>query len=284
MSKPEEFPKQHQSQPGDQNKMHPEPEIIRKNYRGSGKLEGKIALITGGDSGIGRSVAVHFAKEGAKIAIVYLQEDDDAKETGEMVRDAGSECLIIEGDLKHEDFCRKMVQQTVEKFGGLNIFINNAAVQFPKERPEEITADQVQKTFETNIYPYFYSLKEVLKNLKEGDCIINTTSVTSYRGSSHLLDYSSTKGAITTFTRSLSKMLADRKIRVNGVAPGPIWTPLIPATFPEEHLAEFGKKVPLGRAGQPSEVAPAYVFLASEDSSYITGQVIHINGGEIVGA
>ena len=284
MSKPEEFPQQHQSQPGDENKMHPEPVIIRQSYRGSGKLEGKIALITGGDSGIGRSVAVHFAKEGAKVAIVYLKEDEDAVETREMVKKAGSECLIIEGDLKNEDFCRKMVQRTVQKFGGLNIFVNNAAMQFPKEEPEKISAEQVRKTFGTNIFPYFYSLEEVLKNLKEGDTIINTTSVTSYRGSEHLLDYSSTKGAITTFTRSLSKMLAERKIRVNGVAPGPIWTPLISASFPEEHVAEFGKKVPMGRAGQPSEVGPAYVFLASEDSSYITGQVIHVNGGEIVGA
>ncbi|GAB2760134.1 SDR family oxidoreductase [Actinomadura fibrosa] len=264
--------------------MHPEPEIIRKNYKGSGKLQGKVALITGGDSGIGQSVAVHFATEGAKVAIIYLAEDEDAQNTKKMVEEAGSECLLLEGDLKEKDFCKKAVQQTVQKFGNLNILVNNAALQFPKEEPEEITAEQFQKTFETNIYPYFYMVKEALKHLKEGDSIINTTSVTSYRGSKHLLDYSSTKGAITAFTRSLSKMVVDRKIRVNGVAPGPIWTPLIPASFDEEHVAEFGKKVPMGRAGQPSEVGPAYVFLASEDSSYITGQVIHVNGGEIVGA
>lgn len=284
MSKPNEFPKQHQEQPGKERKMNPEPEIIRKNYMGSEKLKNKVSLITGGDSGIGRSVAVHFAKEGAKVAIVYLNEDQDAKETKRMVEKAGSECLILEGDLKDQKFCKEIVQRTVEKFGGLNILVNNAAVQFPKEDPQEITAEQVHETFETNIYPYFYIVPEALKHLESGDCIINTTSVTSYRGSSHLLDYSSTKGAITSYTRSLSGMLAKKNIRVNGVAPGPIWTPLIPASFSPEHVAEFGKKEPLGRAGQPSEVGPAYVFLACEDSSYITGQVIHINGGEIVGA
>lgn len=284
MSKPKEFPKQHQEQPGKEKKMYPEPEIIKKSYKGSEKLKGKIALITGGDSGIGRSVAVHFAKEGAKVAIVYFNEDEDAQKTKEMVEELGSECLILEGDLKKEAFCKKIVQNTVEKFGGLNILVNNAAVQFPKEDPKEITSGQVHETFETNIYPYFYIVPEALKHLKSGDCIINTTSVTSYRGSSHLLDYSSTKGAITSFTRSLSSMLADKNIRVNGVAPGPIWTPLIPASFSEEHVAEFGKKEPLGRAGQPSEVGPTYVFLACEDASYITGQVIHVNGGEIIGA
>lgn len=264
--------------------MHPEPEIIRKDYKGSGKLEGKVALITGGDSGIGRSVAVHFAKEGAKVAIAYLEEDKDARETQEMVEKEGSECLILEGDLKEEKFCTKIVQDTIKKFGQLNILVNNAAMQFPKEKPEKVSSDQVRTTFETNIFPYFFTVTEALKNMKKGDTIINTTSVTAYRGSSHLLDYSSTKGAITSFTRSLSKMLAERKIRVNGVAPGPIWTPLIPSSFDADHVAEFGKKVPLGRAGQPSEVGPAYVFLASKDSSYITGQIIHVNGGEIVGA
>lgn len=283
MGKAEDFPKQKQDQPGEERKMHPEPEIIRDSYRGSGKLKGKTALITGGDSGIGRSVAVHFAKEGANVAIIYLAEDEDAQETKKLVEKAGGKCLIIEGDLKEESFCKEMVQMTVKEFGGLNVLVNNAAMQFPKENPEEVTSEQVRTTFETNIYPYFYTVQEALKHLKEGDSIINTTSVTAYRGSSHLLDYSSTKGAITAFTRSLSKMLTDRKIRVNGVAPGPIWTPLIPASFSEEHVAEFGKKVPMGRAGQPSEVGPAYVFLACEDSSYITGQVIHVNGGEVVG-
>lgn len=283
MSKPKDFPKQMQEQPGKEQKMNPEPEIIRDSYKGSEKLKGKTALITGGDSGIGRSVAVHFAKEGANVSIIYLAEDEDAQETKKLVEKAGGKCLIIEGDLKEESFCKEVVQKTVKEFGGLNVLVNNAAMQFPKDNPEEVTSEQLHTTFETNIYPYFYTVQEALKHLNEGDSIINTTSVTAYRGSSHLLDYSSTKGAITAFTRSLSKMLTDRKIRVNGVAPGPIWTPLIPASFDEEQVAEFGKKVPMGRAGQPSEVGPAYVFLASEDSSYITGQVIHVNGGEVVG-
>lgn len=283
MKETEDFPKQQQSQPGKEFKMRPEPEIIKKSYKGSEKLKDKVALITGGDSGIGRSIAVHFAKEGAKVAIVYLTEDKDALDTKEMIEESGSECLIIEGDLKEEEFCVHAIQKTVRKFGRLNILVNNAAIQFPKEEPEEVTPEQIKETFGTNIFPYFFTVNEALNHMKEGDTIINTTSVTAYRGSKHLLDYSSTKGAITSFTRSLSKMLADRKIRVNAVAPGPIWTPLIPATFDEEQVAEFGKKVPLGRPGQPSEVGPAYVFLASEDSSYITGQVIHVNGGEIIG-
>lgn len=282
MKEPEKFPDQKQSQPGKQEKMNPEPEIIKKGYKGSEKLKGKTALITGGDSGIGRSVAVHFAKEGANVAIVYFSEDGDAQATKKMVEDAGQQCLIIEGDLKNEDFCRKVVDETVKKFGGLNILVNNAAMQFPKESAEEITSKQLHTTFQTNIYPFFFTVQEALKHLKEDDTIINTTSVTAYRGSEHLLDYSSTKGAITAFTRSLAKMLAKKKIRVNGVAPGPIWTPLIPATF--DDVSKFGQDTPLGRAGQPSELGPAYVYLACEDSSYMTGQVMHINGGEIIGA
>jgi len=261
--------------------MLPEPEIIRKGYRGSGKLNGKVALITGGDSGIGRSVAVHFAREGAKIAIVHLQEKKDAMATRKMVENEGQECLVLQGDLKDEDFCIQSVEQCAEKFNGLNIVVNNAAVQFPRNNMEDINSWQIITTFETNIYPYFHVTKQALKYLDPGDTIINTSSVTAYRGSEHLVDYASTKGAIVSFTRSLSKMLAARKIRVNGVAPGPIWTPLIPATF--DDISDFGRDTPMGRAGQPSEVAPAYVFLASEDSSYITGQFIHINGGEIIG-
>lgn len=282
MGKPKEFPEQDQKQPGEEYKMNPEPEVIRKNYKGSDKLKGKIALITGGDSGIGRSVAVHFAKEGADVAIIYLAEDKDAQITKKLVEEAGGKCLVIEGDLREEAFCRKMVQETVKKLGGLNILVNNAGTQLPKEDPEEVTSEQVHNTFQTNIFPYFYTVHEALKHLKEEDCIINTTSVTAYRGSTHLLDYSSTKGAITSYTRSLSKMLAEKNIRVNAVAPGPIWTPLIVSTF--DDVSEFGQKVPMGRAGQPSEVGPAYVFLACEDSSYITGQVIHVNGGEIIGS
>jgi NAD(P)-dependent dehydrogenase (short-subunit alcohol dehydrogenase family) len=282
MSKPEKFPEQDQNLPGKEHKMNPEPEVIRKNYKGSEKLKGKVALITGGDSGIGRSVAVHFAHEGANVAIVYLAADKDAEDTKKMVEEAGQECLVLKGDLKEEQFCRQIVKDTVERFGGLNILVNNAAIQYPKESPEKIDAKQLHDTFRTNIYSFFFTVEEALKHLKEGDTIINTTSVVSYWGHEMLLDYSSTKGAITSYTRSLAKMLAQKNIRVNGVAPGPIWTPLIPATFDE--VSEFGQNTPMGRAGQPSEVAPAYVFLASEDSTYITGQVIHINGGMVVGA
>lgn len=283
MKKPTSFPNKTQSQPGDEYKMHPEPEIIRENYLGSNKLKGKTALITGGDSGIGRSVAVHFAREGANISIAYLSETKDAEETKKMVESEGVECIILKGDLKSEAFCKKMIAETVDKFGSLNILVNNAAMQFPKKKIEEIESEQVHTTFETNIYPLFYAVTEALKYMKKGDCVINTTSVTAYRGSLHLLDYSSTKGAIVSFTRSASNMLAEKGIRVNGVAPGPIWTPLIPATFSGKDLTEFGQDTPMKRAGQPSEVAPAYVFLASDDATYITGQIIHINGGEIVG-
>lgn len=281
MEKPENFPEQQQSQPGDEHKMTPEPEIIRSDYKGSEKLQDKVALVTGGDSGIGRSIAVHFAREGANVVIVYYNEDEDAQLTRELVEKEGRKCLIIEGDLKEENFCEEVVDHTIHEFKKLDILVNNAAMQFPKGKVEEVSSEQFRKTFRTNLYPYFYIVKEALPHLKEGGIIINTTSVTAYRGSEHLLDYSSTKGAIVSFTRSLSKMLVKKKIRVNAVAPGPIWTPLIPATF--DDISDFGKDVPMERAGQPSEVGPAYVFLASKDSSYITGQVIHINGGEIIG-
>lgn len=281
MSKPDSFPQQKQSQPGDEYKMIPEPEIIKESYKGSGKLKGKKALITGGDSGIGRSAAVHFAREGADVAIVYFDEDKDAEETKLLIEKEGQKCVLIKGDIKDEDFCKKAVQQAVKNLGGLNILVNNAAVQFPKTEFKDITGEQVRETFDTNILPMFYITREALMSMQKGDCIINTTSVTAYRGSDHLVDYSSTKGAIVSFTRSTSAMLAEKGIRVNGIAPGPIWTPLIPASF--DDVTEFGQDVPLKRAGQPSEVGPAYVFLASEDASYITGQVIHINGGELVG-
>ena len=281
MDKEKTFPPQQQELPGDEYKMTPEPEIIRKNYKGSEKLKGKIAFITGGDSGIGRSIAVHFAREGADIAIVYLEENKDAIETKRMVEEEGSRCLIIKGDLKDELNCKNAVDTCIQKFKNLNILVNNIAVQYPKDKLEDIKIADLHTTFETNIYSYFYITQAALPYLKKNDTIINTSSVTAYRGSEHLVDYSSTKGAIVSFTRSLSGMLINRKIRVNGVAPGPIWTPLIPASF--DDVTEFGKQTPMQRAGQPSEVAPAYVFLASEDSSYITGQFIHINGGEIVG-
>jgi NAD(P)-dependent dehydrogenase (short-subunit alcohol dehydrogenase family) len=284
MSKPTEIPAQkQQSQPGDEYKMNPEPEIIRDSYKGSEKLKGKVALITGGDSGIGRSIAVHFAREGANVAIVYLNEHKDASATKAMVEKEGQQCLLISCDVKDEDFCKDAVAQTVAEFGKLNVVVNNAAVQYPQTEFKDITGAQVKETFETNILPFFYVTREALKHLQKGDSIINTTSVTAYRGSEHLIDYSSTKGAIVSFTRSTSAMLAEKGIRVNGVAPGPIWTPLIPASFRPEDVAKFGQDVPLKRPGQPSEVGPAYVFLASEDASYITGQVIHVNGGEMTG-
>ncbi|WP_294820216.1 SDR family oxidoreductase [uncultured Flavobacterium sp.] len=283
MDKPTSFPEQEQSQPGDEHKMMPEPEVIRKDYRGNDKLKGKIALVTGGDSGIGRSAAVHFAHEGADVAIIYYDEHRDAEETKKMVEQQGRRCILIAGDLKDESFCREAVNTAVQQLGGLNILVNNAAVQFPQKEFKDITGEQVRETFETNIYPFFYMTREAIKHLKKGDSIINTTSVTAYRGSEHLIDYSSTKGAIVTFTRSASAMLAEKGIRVNGIAPGPIWTPLIPASFEPDEVAKFGQDTPMKRAGQPSEVGPAYVFLASRDASYITGQVIHINGGEMTG-
>lgn len=281
MKKTGEFKPQKQELPGQQSKMVPEPEVIREDYKGSGKLKGKVALITGGDSGIGRSVAVHFAREGADVAVSYLSEVKDAKETQKQVEAEGQRCILIKGDIRSEEFCRNAVATTVEKLGGINILVNNAAVQFPKTSLKEISSKQLLETFETNIYSFFYLSKAALDHFKAGDTIINTSSVTTYRGSEHLVDYASTKGAIVGFTRSLAKMLAPEKIRVNGVAPGPIWTPLIPATF--DDVTDFGQDTALGRAGQPSEVAPAYVFLASDDSSYVTGQFIHVNGGEIVG-
>lgn len=281
MNKKKTFPPQDQEQPGDEYKMKPEPEIIRNDYKGSEKLLGKTALITGGDSGIGRSVAVHFAREGADVGVVYLEENEDAAKTKELVEKEGKQCLLIHGDLKEEKFCKGLVDIFVKHFGELHILVNNAAMQFPKDNIEDISNAQFRKTFDTNLFPYFYVVKNCLEHLKKGSVIINTTSVTAYRGSEHLLDYSSSKGAIVSYTRSLSKMLVDKNIRVNAVAPGPIWTPLIPSTF--DNIEDFGKKVPMGRAGQPSEVGPAYVFLSSTDSSYMTGQVIHINGGEIIG-
>ncbi|NUY80424.1 SDR family oxidoreductase [Flavobacterium sp. MAH-1] len=281
-----QFPKQHQDQqPGKESEMTPRPEYIRQNYHGSGKLDAKVALITGGDSGIGRSIAVHFAREGAKVAIVYFidNEDSDAHETKKLVEKEGSQCLLLKGDLKDADFCASIVRDTVKSFGKLNIVVNNAAMQFPKEDFTDISDEQLQVTFETNIYPYFRVSREALPHLKKGDTIINTASVTAYEGSPQLVDYSSTKGAIVSFTRALAAQIASKEIRVNGVAPGPIWTPLIPASFDAEKVAKFGSDTPMRRAGQPSEIGPAYVYLACEDSSYMTGQVLHLNGGQPVG-
>lgn len=281
MDKMKTLPNQKQELPGHEHKMNPLPEIIRKNYKGSEKLKGKVAFITGGDSGIGRSVAVHFAREGADIAIVYLEENKDAEETKKMIEEEGRRCLIIKADLKNPRNCKDSIEKCVKEFKTLNVLVNNLTIQFPKDKIENINIKELHATFETNIYAFFYITQAALAHMKTNDIIINTSSVTAYRGSEHLVDYASTKGAIVSFTRSLSAMLIKRKIRVNGVAPGPIWTPLIPASF--KNTSNFGKDTPMGRAGQPSEVAPAYVFLACEDSSYITGQFIHINGGEIIG-
>jgi NAD(P)-dependent dehydrogenase (short-subunit alcohol dehydrogenase family) len=276
-------PAQHQDRrPGIESEMTPRPEFERPQYKAAGKLEGRVALITGGDSGIGRSVAVHFAKEGADVSVLYLNEHSDAEQTKREVEQEGCQCLIIAGDIGDESFCQKAVEQTVEHLGSLDIIVNNAAEQHPQESIEKITEQQLERTFRTNIFAMFFLVKAAMPHLKPGASIINTTSVTAYAGSPQLLDYSSTKGAIVAFTRSLSQGLAEKNIRVNAVAPGPIWTPLIPSTFPEDKVEKFGTDTPLKRAGQPDEVAPCFVFLASVDSSYITGQVLHPNGGEVV--
>jgi NAD(P)-dependent dehydrogenase (short-subunit alcohol dehydrogenase family) len=276
-------PPQHQNrQPGVEAAMKPKPRAEDHQYKGSGKLRNKTALITGGDSGIGRAVAIMYAKEGADVAIVYLNEHKDAEETRRQVEQEGRRCLLIAGDVGDESFCKQAVEQTVKEFGKLDILINNAAEQHPQDSIEKITAEQLERTFRTNIFSQFYMTKAAMPHLKEGSAIINTSSVTAYRGSDHLLDYAATKGAIVAFTRSLATALAEKGIRVNGVAPGPIWTPLIPSTFPEDEVATFGSDVPLKRAGEPEEVAPSYVFLASDDSSYMTGQMLHPNGGGMV--
>ncbi|MGA6878392.1 SDR family oxidoreductase [Acinetobacter sp. AND/436] len=278
-------PKEKQEhQPGVQYKMTPEPEIIKSNYQGSQKLKDKVALITGGDSGIGRSVAVLFAREGANIIIPYLEEDQDAQDTKRLVEQEGRQCLLIQCDLRQHAAVQQMVDLALQQFPHINILVNNAAVQYPQKTIEDINPEQLHKTFETNLYPLFYVTQLLIPQMQPGDSIINTTSITSYQGHNELIDYASTKGAITAFTRSLSTNLLKNKtgIRVNGVAPGPIWTPLIPSSFDEEQLKGFGEDTPMGRMGQPSEVAPAYLFLASDEASYISGQVIHVNGGTIV--
>jgi len=273
---------QQHHQPGLESEMRPRPKSEDKQHRGSGKLNGKVALITGGDSGIGRAVSILFAKEGADIAIVYLNEHDDAKETKRQVEQEGRKCLLIAGDIGDEKFCKEVVDKTVNELGKLNILVNNAAEQHPQETIEEITEKQLERTFRTNIFAQFFMTKAAVPHMEEGDTIINTTSVTAYKGSPQLLDYSATKGAIVAFTRSLSQSLVEKGIRVNGVAPGPIWTPLIPSTFPADKVATFGSDVPMKRAGQPEEVANCYLFLASDDGSYMAGQILHPNGGEII--
>jgi len=278
-------PPQHQDRvPGTEQEMAPRPITDDTNYKGSEKLRDRVAIITGGDSGIGRSVATLYAKEGADVAIVYLDEHEDANEVKERIEAIGRKCLLIAGDVGDESFCKEAIEKTLEEFGRLDIVVNNAGEHFPQENLEDISAEQLDRTFRTNVYSMFFLTKAALPHLQENSSIINTTSVTAYRGSSGLLDYSSTKGAIVAFTRSLATNLADRGIRVNGVAPGPVWTPLIPSSYGEDRVETFGQKVPMGRAGQPIEIAPSYVFLASKDAAYMTGQVLHPNGGEIINA
>ena len=277
-------PQEQEHQPGRQSQMRPQPESIRASYRGSGRLDGKVALITGGDSGIGRAVALHFAREGARVVIGYLEEGDDAAETERLVAKEGGQCLSIAGDVGDPGFCRELVRRTVEAHGRLDILVNNAAEQHTVEEPEELEPEQIERTFRTNIFAYIYLATAALEHMGEGASIINTGSVTGVRGHEKLIDYAATKGAIHAFTFSLAQAVADRGIRVNAVAPGPIWTPLIPASFSAEEVAEFGASTLLKRAGQPAEVAPAYVFLASEEASFITGQTIHVNGGGHISA
>jgi NAD(P)-dependent dehydrogenase (short-subunit alcohol dehydrogenase family) len=262
--------------------MNPKPIHASDQYKGSNKLKDKVAIITGGDSGIGKSVAIYFAREGADIVVSYLNETKDAEDTKKQVEAEGRRCILMAGDIGEDDVCNKIVEETIKEFGKIDIVVNNAAEQHPQESLLDITSEQLERTFRTNIFSYFYLTKAALPHLKKGSSIINTASITAYQGNEQLLDYSATKGAIVTFTRSLSKSLAKDGIRVNGVAPGPIWTPLIPSTFPADQVAEFGSTTPMGRAGQPYELAASYVFLASSDSSYVSGQMIHVNGGTVI--
>ena len=280
---PRTFPAQHQDlQPGLEYKMTPLPIYENPNYIASKKLEGKVAIISGGDSGIGRAVSVLFAKEGANIVISYLNEHRDANYTKQVIEGLGRKCLLIPGDLRAENLSKYIAETTMKTFGKIDILVNNCGVQFPQDSILNISSQQLKDTFETNIYTFFYLTKAVLPYLKENSSIINTTSITAFDGKKNLIDYSATKGAITVFTKSLALSLADSKIRVNAVAPGPIWTPLIPASFTKEQVEIFGAETPLKRAGQPFELAPAYLYLASDDSRYVTGQIIHVNGGTIV--
>jgi NAD(P)-dependent dehydrogenase (short-subunit alcohol dehydrogenase family) len=276
-------PQEQDRQPGRQAEMRPAPRAEMRDYRGSARLAGKVALVSGGDSGIGRSVAIGCAKEGADVAILYLEEHEDAEATRALIEQAGRRCIALAGDIGDEVFCRAAVSEVIEAFGRLEVLVNNAAEQHPQERIEDISAAQLERTFKTNIFAMFHLTKACVGHLREGSAIVNSTSVTAYRGSAHLMDYASTKGAIVSFTRSLAGNLKERRIRVNAVAPGPVWTPLIPASFPAEKVEGFGEQTILGRPLEPDEVAPCYIFLASDDAIGMTGQVLHPNGGEIVG-
>lgn len=279
---PTDFPAQHQNRhPGEQQQMDPVPVTANPSYQGSGKLENRVAIITGGDSGIGQAVACAFAKEGADVVVAYLEEQNDAATTVKLVQEAGRRCLPVQCDLRQEAAAAQVVNTAVQQLGRVDVLVNNIAVQFVQNSITDITEDQLRNTFDTNILSFFFMTKAVLPHFHAGCSIVNTTSVTAYQGSPTLIDYSATKGAILAFTRSLSLSLAAQGIRVNAVAPGPVWTPLIPSSFDEKKVAQFGKDVPLGRAAQPFELAPAYVYLASDDSAYVTGQVLHVNGGVI---
>ncbi|MGC4234232.1 MAG: SDR family oxidoreductase [Niabella sp.] len=274
-------PGQVQEKPGIEQDMYPQPQSNPRSYEG-GRLAGKAVLITGGDSGIGKAVALLFAKEGARLAIVYLNEDEDAVATQQLIISKGGYCKLLRGDISKEEECRSMIEETIKDLGSLDVLINNAATQWDQTSIEDISTEQLLKTFYTNFFSCFWMSKYAMGYMKKGSCIINTTSVTAYRGSPSLIDYAATKGAIVGFTRSLAGSLVKRGIRVNAVAPGPVWTPLIVSSFDKEKVATFGSNTPMGRAGEPNEIAPCYLFLACEDASFMTGQVLHPNGGEII--
>lgn len=275
-------PQTQRRRPGLESAMHPRPRANDPRAHGSGKLRGRVALITGGDSGIGRAVAIAFAKEGADVVIAYLDEDGDATEAKRLVEEEGARCMVVRGDIGQPRFCARLVERTIRTLGRLDVLVNNAAEQHPQDSIAKITPEQLERTFRTNVFAMFHLTTAALPHLRKGSSIVNTTSVTAYRGSPTLLDYAATKGAIVAFTRSLAASLAKRQIRVNAVAPGPVWTPLIPSTFKARKVATFGSDVPMERAGEPEEIAPSFVFLASDDASFMTGQVLHPNGGEII--
>jgi NAD(P)-dependent dehydrogenase (short-subunit alcohol dehydrogenase family) len=263
--------------------MEPKPVVVPEHYHGSGKLEGRAALVTGGDSGIGRAVSVLFAREGADVAVAYLDEDEDAAETARMVEAEGRKCATLPCDLREEENCHQLVRRAVDELGHLEVLVNHAGEQHPRDSIADVTAHQLERTFRVNVFAMFHLVKAALPHLGEGSAIVNTASVTAYQGNPSMIDYTASNGAIVAFTRALANQLVERGIRVNAVAPGPVWTPLIPATFPAEKVEGFGVQTPMGRIGQPAEIAPSYVFLASEDSSFMSGQVLHPNGGDVVG-